>query len=212
MSDRKSLIGHRPLSRVPRRHRLPPWSTIPPIAPCAPMDGNEAERVLTKVIAPMRDLLIDVACAVANDDSEVSMSVRQLDDQRLIAVAREAVSNFKRTMTGYRSVESELLQMRKDMNEYRNEQRLEERALEAAKKALAERDDIAAKYKELQKQIDPERRQLEVMYAVDEATKAARAEASTLRRDLAQRQSEIDALKATKRKLREAMDRLADKG
>jgi hypothetical protein len=39
-----------------------------------------------------------------------------------------------------------------------------------AQKAIKERDDIAAKYAELQKQLDPEKQQLEIMYAIDEAT------------------------------------------
>ena len=49
------------------------------------------------------------------------------------------------------------------------------------------------------------------MYAVEAATKAKADEIATLRREVAQRDSDVEALRASKKKLRMALDKITGK-
>jgi chromosome segregation ATPase len=202
--NRKSRNGSRPLSRVPRVHRAPPWSTSPPTARKDPVSES---------LDPMRRILRSMVLLVTDSSTQEKLSsmLENTDDVRLVALAQEAYANLKRAKTTLDQIQGELVGQRKELERIRKEFAVEERALLEAQKAIKERDDIAAKYKELQKQLDPEKQQLEIMYAIDEATAAAKEEATALRRELGQRQTEVNELRASKKRLREALDRLAGK-
>jgi hypothetical protein len=203
--NRKSANGSRALSRVPREHSTA-WSTTPPIAQQeSTMESpttNEMRRILRGMVAVMSG---------AQGLQMQPAGLAELDDARLCALAQAALENFGRMKTTFDGVEGDIRRVKKELEEMRLADSNAERLLAEAKKAVDERDDLARKYKALQKEVDPERRQLEIMYAIDEATKALKDEAAGLRRDLAQRGSEVESLRATKRKLREAIDRLAGK-
>lgn len=170
---------------------------------------RECDENVERMRKVLRGMVLVVTDASSDAQSKMSAALGTMNDTRLAAVAQEALSNFKRAKSTYDALEAELQKMRKDLSRIRSEHAIEERGLLEAQKAIKERDDIAARYKELQKQSDPEKQQLEVMYAIDEATKAMRDESAGLRRDLGQRQSEISELRASKKRLREALDRLA---
>lgn len=204
--NRKSKNGHRPLSRVPRHHTHA-WSTTPPIA--------KEDEVTDTTTTDMRRILRGMVLAMTDSSdaaqAKTSAMLETIQDQVLVQIAQEALANFKRAKISYDKIENELKSVRKDIDRIRSEYSADETKLKEAMKATQERDDIAAKYKELQKQLDPEKHQLEIMYAIDEATKALREESAGLRRELGQRQTEIEALKNSKKRLREALDRLAGK-
>ncbi len=203
--NRKSAIGVRACSRVPRHHHLPGWSTTPPIAE---VTVDEVKIAVRRVLSGMVLVLID-----SSDDAQKKMidTLDSVDDVRLVALAQEALQNFKRQKSYYDRIDGEYKTLRGDVDRLRNEMKNEEGALKEAAKAIAERDEIASKYRELKKQIDPEKQQLEIMYAIDEATAAIKEESTTLRKELGQRQTEIEALRVSKKRLREALDRLAGK-
>lgn len=210
--NRKSRLGHRPLARMPRAHRQP-WFTTPPIASETEetMEGQQQQN--DRPTEPMRRILRSLVSLVASkgDDPKQIAAIEGMDDVRLAALAQEALANITRAKKLYDSVDTGLGDMRKELDRIKAEHRQDERALAEAQKAIRERDDIAAKYRELQKQVDPDAAQLKIMYAIDEATKAMKDEAAGLRRELAQRQTEVNELKASKKRLREALDRLAGK-
>lgn len=205
--NRKSKNGSRELSRTPRRLRVPGWSTTPPIA-------KEKEIAMDMSDVDMwRKLLQDMVLAVTSEDAQgkTSEMLADMDDKRLAAIAREALSNLKRAKTVSDSFGKQLADMRKETERIRKEFAVEERALLEAQKAIRERDDIAEKYNRLQKEHDPEKHQLQIMYAIDETRAEAKEEMSALRRELGQRQTEVNELRTSKKRLREALDRLAGK-
>lgn len=157
----------------------------------------------------MRGMVIVVTDPSSQD--KVSTMLEITDDVRLTALAQEALANFKRAKAAFDQIQGELAGQRKELERMRQEVKVEERLLGEAQKAIKERDDIAAKYTELRKQVDPEKQQLEIMYAIDEATKSLKDESGALRRELGQRQTEVNELRASKKRLREALDRLAGK-
>lgn len=200
----------RSLSRTPRKHRHPAWSTTPPIA----NDEDSMEQPhesLTKMRQVLRGMVLVVTDMSPERQSKFSSMLEGTDDTRLAALAQEALTNITRAKASYDRIEAELRDMRKTLERFRTEHAAEERALLEAQKAFRERDDFAAKLKELKKQVDPEKQQLEIMYAIDEATAKLKEESSGLRRELGQRQTEVEQLRASKKRLREALDRLAGK-
>lgn len=166
---------------------------------------------LTAMRRVLRGMVLLVTDQAEDEQKKRAGQLESIDDARLAALAQEALFNLKRAKATFDQIQGELVGYRKELERMRKELALEERALLEAQKAVRERDDIAAKYKELQKQVDPEKHQLEIMYAIDEATKALKDESQSLRRELGQRQTEINDLKASKKRLREALDRLAGK-
>lgn len=205
--NRKSKNGHRALSRVPRQHRVPPWSCTPPIAKETAV--NEQQLIDARRI--MRELVLAVTGKGESDQRTAHKMLDEIDDTRLIALANEALTNFRRVHKMFETWDKELGDTRKTINRLRTELDEDAARLAEVTRAIEERDDLAVKYKELQKRLDPERAQLEIMYAVEAATKEVRDEIAGLRRELAQRNSEIDNLRASKKKLREAIARLTDK-
>lgn len=213
--NRKSRNGMRALSKVPREHRYPPWSTTPPIAE-EPMEHlklqTDAEPdALTKMRRVLRGMVLVVVERTGDAHDKMASMLEGTNDERLAALAQEALYSFTRLKAHYDKIDDEMRGMRKALEQIRTEHAAQERALVEAQKATKERDDIAAKYQELKKQVDPEKQQLEIMYAIDEATAKLKEENSAVRRELGQRQTEINDLKASKRRLREALDRLAGK-
>lgn len=178
----------------------------PAITPINQIEANRtgARRVL-------RGLVLASTDPSEEAQKRITAQLETLDDVRLVALATEALANIKRVKVGYDALEADLKAMRKALEVIRADHASMESVLADAEKAIRERDDIAAKYQELKKQFDPEKQQLEIMYAIEEATKAQRDESAALRRELAQRGSEVENLRASKKRLREALDRLAGK-
>lgn len=178
----------------------------PAAASVAVVEDNRtgARRVL-------RGLVLCATDPSEESQKRVASMLDGLDDVRLVQLATEALTNVKRVKSSYDEIEATIKKMRQELESVRGAMAAAERAVVDAEKARKERDDIAAKYAELKKQLDPEKQQLEIMYAIDEATKAAKDESVQLRRELAQRQAEVDNLRASKKRLREALDRLAGK-
>lgn len=209
--NNKSRIGLRSLSRTPRTLRHPPWSTTPPIAEGEPMGQpqplQQTEDALTKMRRVLRGMVLVVTDA--NDEqarSKLTAMLENTDDVRLAALGMEALANFQRLKSTYDKIDVQMRETKKSLEALREGMAAEERALASAKKAIEERDDIAAKYKELKQQLDPEKQQLEIMYAIDEATKTSKEELANVRRELMQRKSEVDELRESKRRLRKALD------
>ena len=169
------------------------------------------DETLSKVRLIMRGMVLVVTDSAAEVQEKRSEMLEAMDDAHLASLAMEALANIRRAKATYDNIDAELKDVRRTMDRLRKEYAVEESALKEAQKAIAERDDIAAKYKELQKQLDPEKHQLEIMYAIEEATSTLKEESVGLRRELGQRQTEINDLRASKKRLREALDRLAGK-
>lgn len=210
-ANRKSRNGARHLSRVPQRHREP-WCTTPPIAK-ETKETTMAETVNEKTLSEMRRILRGMARVMGDEDPSPQLlnMLDTMDDARLCAVAQEALANFQRSRGLLRSLSAEVKETKKAIDVVREENKAAERTLIDAAKAIKERDDLAEKYKELKKQVDPEKQQLEVMYAIEEATKKQQEEIAATRRELAQRTSEVAELRESKKRLKEALNRLADK-
>lgn len=168
--------------------------------------SSEATDAMRRVLRGMVTLL-----ANQRDDDKITAMLDGMDDARLALLAQESLTNIKRSKTAYDAVEGELVNMRKEIERIRAEFKDGERALQQATKAIGERDDLAAKLRDLQKQLDPEANQLKIMYAIDEATAKLKEESSALRRELGQRKTEVEELRVSKRRMREAIDRLAGK-
>jgi hypothetical protein len=203
--NNKSRIGHRKLSRLPRELAAP-FATTPPIAKETPMP----EPGLPDTV---RRLLRELVLAFVDEDQRerTTKMLDQVDDTRLSVLGWDTLGSTKRMRETYVKFLEELKQCRKELQEISKDNNHAEQALVEAQRAIKERDDIAAKYKELQKQLDPEKAQLEIMYAVEAATKAKADEIATLRREVAQRDSDVEALRASKKKLRMALDKITGK-
>lgn len=92
-------------------------------------------------------------------------------------------------------------------------ERLEADVLAAVRKEREEheaaREKLIAEIRALKKEIDPDEIRLKIMYAVDEATAAKDKVIAEQRATIVTMQSEIEELKRAKKRLREALDRLA---
>lgn len=77
--------------------------------------------------------------------------------------------------------------------------------------ALGDREDLAAKLKALQRDHDPERIKRQISEAVATATAELERQLSTVKLALTNANREIEELKASKRKLREALERLKER-
>jgi chromosome segregation ATPase len=207
--NRKSALGLRACSKLPRGHRAP-WSTLPPIAKGGLMGVvNDADvEAMRKVLGRLLLVMTDPTEA---QQQKAERMLAEMPDEALALTASEALTGVRRLKTSFEGLENQLATLRKEIEQIRMLEAASRRELADGQKAIKERDDIAAKYKELQKQLDPEKQQLEIMYAVDAATVALKEETAKLRSELAQRQGEIETLRASKKRLREALDRLAGK-
>lgn len=135
-----------------------------------------AQDELAKMRRVLRGMVLVVVDRSGDAQDKMSRMLEGTDDTRLAALGEEALANFKRFKDSYDKIDAEMREMRKALEGIRAEHSGHERALVEAQRAAKERDDIAAKYKELQKQVDPEKQQLEIMYAIDAATTALKDE------------------------------------
>lgn len=178
-------------------------------------DVVSIRRTVEPVGAEARGLLRRLVLAATGESEEAQKRTTAmldgLDDSRLMVLANESLANLQRIRVSFDEIDGGLKEMRRELERSRNEHKVDTALLAEAEKAIKERDDIAAKYQELKKQVDPEKHQIEIMYAIDEAKKEQADEVVALKRELGQRLSEVNELKASKKRLREALDRLAGK-
>lgn len=200
--NRKSRNGLRRLSRVPRRLYRPTWFTTPPIA----KEDAVSEEV--------NNLLIQVFNCVASSVGEPAETGLIVTDgvvlcQRILKMMPKLLVQRRDILT--REVEyadKEIAVAEAELAAQQAKQR--QLVAESEREEIAaERDDIAAKLSALRKEVDPEAIQLRIMYAADEATTAKQRELAEARSEIATLKSEVEELKRGKKRLREALDRLA---
>lgn len=195
--NRKSRLGIRTLSNLAKRASHRAWFTTPPIAEdtmkeaafeaaelnrwiMGEQDKRKRIRLVLEKVGP--DLLAAFDDVVL-EASEGNRAARELEDR---------LADLKR-------VEGSLLDMK--------------RTVEAVRRELAavsrENDEKTADLRALRKEIDPEEIKLRIMYATDDALIAKNAELAKEKAFSAALTSRVAELERSKKRLREALDRLS---
>lgn len=201
--NRKSRMGARRLSRVPRRLFRPPWFTTPPIAKEDDMRNKLDLTVLPSTLA---------ATNTAGQFAEHLTAVHELVKTH----APHLLASYAALLTDFEASadrEDALLRLRKENIETKRQLVEALRAhlpFEEQLKALREQlGEAMAEQRRIRKEHDADAIELRTLYRIDEAMAEHRKELAAAKETIATKDSEIAELRRSKKRLREALDRLA---
>lgn len=195
--NRKSKHGAQSSAKVPRAHRKP-FATEPPVMKTkAKLFERPIDRYGT---LDHPDLLAEMRSGMARD---MPGYVEVFD---LVLKHRDALASMVKVLEDKEALHSETAKV---LDEAQAEIRKLESVTKENTKLREENEAKTADLRKLRDQIDEDKIQLRILYAVDEACAGRDGELKAARGEIAELKSRIAELESSKRKLRDALNRLS---
>lgn len=195
--NRKSKHGAQASSKVPRAHRKP-FATEPPVMRTKLKPSRTQLDRFGTLDHP--DLLAEMRSEIA---SEMPGYLEIFD---LVLKHRDALASMVKVLEDKEKLHSDAARV---LDEAQAELRKLENVTKENARLREENEAKTADLRKLRDQVDEDKIQLRILYAIDEACAERDGELKAARGEIAELKSRIAELESSKRKLRDALNRLS---